>query len=214
MRASPTTPARENVVLVGVTRALLAVAVLLAGVWIYARIKSPFPFYGTTYDAKPTAYPLTGTDQDGRPWTLAQTRGKVTLVFFGFTHCPNFCPITLSYLEKARATLSPTERARTQVVFVSVDPERDTPPKLRDYVRFYSPDMTGVNIAPDPLVEAARAYGVAYQKTPLKGGSYSMTHTTATYALDPQGRLRLVYDYTQVPQVDRVAADVRELLKE
>ena len=212
--SAPATHTRQNAVLLGLTRALLAVALLLGGVWLYARIKSPFPFYGTAYDAKPAAYVLKGTDQDGRPWTLAQTRGKATLVFFGFTHCPNFCPITLSYLEKARARLSAAERARTAVVFVSVDPERDTPPRLRDYVRFYSPDLTGLHIAPDPLVQAARAYGVGYQKTPLKGGGYSITHTTATYALDPQGRLRLVYDYTQVPQVDRVAADLHELLRE
>lgn len=210
--AQPAASRPRSDLLAGLTRGLLAVALLLGGVWLYARIKSPFPFYGTTYDAKPIAYTLQGVDQDGKAWSLASTRGQVAYVFFGFTHCPNFCPITLSYLEKARATLSPEERARLKVVFVSVDPKRDTVPVLHDYVRFYSPDMTGVRIEPGPLEEATKAYAVAYQYAPLKGGDYSVTHTTATYAIDPQGRLRLVYDYTQMPQINRLAADMRELL--
>lgn len=206
--------------LVSATRALLAVAALLAGVWLYARIRNPFPYYGTTYDARPTAPAIAATDQDGRPYTLASERGKAVLLFFGFTHCPNFCPITLSYLEKARARLPEAQRQNVRVLFLTLDPDRDTPANLKSYVRFYSPDLTGLYLPPGQLKGVAQGYGVGYQKTPLtktpinQGGNYSITHTTATYLIDRAGKLRLVYDYTQLPRVDKVAADLREVLRD
>lgn len=198
----------------GLTRALLAVAVLLGGVWLYARLKSPFAYYGTTYDARPPAPDIRATDQNGKPFSLASLRGREVALFFGFTHCPDICPLTMNYLQKTRAALPPAQRDNVRVVFVSLDPARDTPAKLKDYVGFFGPGVTGLNIPEPALSGVAKSYGVGYQKASVRSANdYQINHTAATYLIDPQGRLRVLYDYTQLSQVDRVARDMQEVLR-
>ncbi len=198
----------------GLTRALLAVAALLGGVWLYARLKSNFAYYGTVYDARPTAPALSATDQDGRPFSLASLRGREVALFFGFTHCPDICPLTMHYLQKARAALPEGQRQNVQIVFVSLDPARDTPAKLKDYVGFFGPGVTGLNVPEPALSEVAGSYGVGYQKVSVRGpNDYQINHTAATSLIDPGGRLRVLYDYTQLSQVDKVARDMREVLQ-
>ena len=194
--------------------ALLAVAVLLGGVWAYVRVQAPFPYYGTTYDSKPQAFDIHATDQDGRPFRLANLRGKGVAVFFGFTHCPNICPVTLAYLEKAREALPAELRNDLRVVFVTIDPERDTVPKIRDYVRYFGPSVIGLRAAPAGLKEIAGAFGVAYAKADVNGADYQMNHTTATYLIDREGRMRLVWDYTALNAYERVARDMQHVLEE
>ena len=202
----------------GLTRALLAVAALLGGVWLYARLKSPFAYTGTVYDARPPAPAFTATDQDGRPFSLASLRGREVALFFGFTHCPDICPLTMNYLQKARAALPEGQRQNVRVVFVSLDPARDTPGKLREYVGFFGSGITGLNLPEPALGRVAKSYGVGYQKVSVRGpdsdsGDYQINHTAATYLIDPAGRLRVLYDYTQLSQVNNVARDMREVLK-
>lgn len=194
--------------------AALAVGLVLGGAWVFARARSPFPFYGTATTPPRAAPPFTGTDQDGRPWTFQPGRGgRTTALFFGFTHCPNICPLSLAYLNKAREALPAGEREKFAVVLVSVDPQRDTPAKLKEYVEFFG-RATGVRVPEPALAEVARGYGVAYQKADVKGPqSYQINHTTATYLIDASGQLRALWDYTQLPQVDRVVRDVRYVME-
>ncbi len=193
--------------------ALTAVALLLGAAWGFARLKSPYPFYGTAYNGNTVAAGFTGTDQDGKPYAFVPgASNKVTALFFGFTHCPNICPLTLAYLDKVKAALPANERDRFQTVLVSVDPARDTPARLKAYVEYFG-KASGVHIPEPALSEVARDYGVGYQRVEVKGADYQMNHTTATYLIDGSGKLRLLWDYTQLPQVDRVVADVQHVLE-
>ncbi|WP_309571564.1 SCO family protein [Deinococcus sp.] len=192
--------------------AVVGVILLLLAAWAYARWQSPHPFYGTAYQNVP-ATPLSGTAQDGRAYTFTPgAGGRTTALFFGFTHCANICPLTLSYLNKVRAALPETQRRNFQVLLVSVDPVRDTPARLGEYVSYFG-SGTGLRIPEPALGEAARAYGVGYQRVDVKGGDYQMNHTTATYLIDAAGKIRLLWDYTQLPQVERVVADVQYVME-
>ncbi|BDP44704.1 hypothetical protein DAETH_46730 (plasmid) [Deinococcus aetherius] len=194
--------------------AILAVTLLLGGVWAYARFKSPFPFSGTVYDPQTTAPALTGTGEDGRPFALSSLRGQTVAVFFGFLHCANICPTTLASLERVRQVLPEAERANFRTVLVTLDPARDDVKKLREYVTFFSPSARGVFIPEPGLSDTAAAWGVGYQKSDVKSEStYQINHTTGVYLIDREGRRRLVWDYTQLTNVDRVAADVREVMR-
>lgn len=192
--------------------ALVAVSLLLGGVWLYARFKSPFPFFGTAYTPPLTAPIFSGTDQDNKPYTFVP-HGKTTALFFGFTHCPNICPLSLTYLNKLRQRLPANERENFQIVLVSVDPQRDTPKQLKSYVSFFG-TAHGIHIPDAELKKVALSYGAGYNKADIKGpDDYQVNHTTATYLIDRQGKLRLLWDYTQLPQLDRLQADVEEVME-
>ncbi|MEF2277756.1 SCO family protein [Deinococcus sp. YIM 134068] len=194
--------------------AVCAVVLVLGGAWGYARLKSPFPFYGTAYDRPTAARTFGGTDQNGQPWTFQPGgSGRTTALFFGFTHCPNICPLSLAYLEKARQALPAAQRDRFDVVLVSVDPARDTPARLKEYVDFFGKAIA-VRIPEPDLAAAARAYGVAYQKADVRSETeYQINHTTGTYLIDASGRLRVLWDYTQLPQVERVVRDLTYVME-
>lgn len=192
--------------------AILAVSIvtlMLSGAWLFTRAKSPYPFFGTAYNSpQPAAQSFTGTDDLGRPYRFQPDSGQVTTIFFGFTNCANICPLTLSYLSKVRAELTPEQRASWKTLFVSVDPPRDTVKRMHDYVTYFG-DGTGVIIPEPQLSEVARAYAMGYQKVDVKGLSeYQINHSTGTYLIDATGHLRAVWDYTQMPQVERIKADL------
>lgn len=197
--------------------ALIAVAALLGGVWLYARIQNPFPYYGTTYTPPQTAPAFSGSDQDSRAYTFAP-QGKTTALFFGFTHCPNICPLTLTYLDKVRQRLSSEQQREFQIVFVSIDPVRDTPAQLKSYVGFFGTSpaskMLGVNVPEPQLAAVARSYGAGYSRADTGSKTeYQMNHTTATYLIDRRGQLRLLWDYTQLSNLERVQADIQEVMR-
>ena len=151
------------------------------------------------------------TDHNGKPRTLADFRGKVVVVFFGYTQCPDVCPTTLSDLAAALQKLG-ADANRVQVLFVTVDPERDTPELLSHYVPAFNPTFLGLSGDAAATAATAREFKVLYQKqagsTP---GSYSMDHTAGTFIFDPMGRLRLFASHGQGP--DPFAHDIRELLR-
>lgn len=198
----------------GLTLALLTLAAALLFL-LGTRFLTPYTPYGTTYDAPPAAPALSGTDQDGRSFSLASLRGQTVALFFGFTHCPDVCPLTLTYLERARQELPQRERKNFRVVLVSVDPARDTPAKLRDYVRFFGPGITGVNVPEPDLKKVAAAYGVWYTKTNVRSkNDYNVDHTSAVILIDAEGRRRLVWDSAQLPDLPKVGADLRQVLRD
>jgi protein SCO1/2 len=134
------------------------------------------------------------TDHNGRRRALADFKGKVVVVFFGFIHCPDVCPATLAELAQVAKQLGP-DASRMQVLFVTVDPERDTPDLLRQYVPSFHPDFVGLYGDAAATAQAAKEFKIFYQKQPQAGGGYSVDHSAGTYVLDQQGRLRLFAQY-------------------
>jgi protein SCO1/2 len=151
------------------------------------------------------------TDHNGKRRTLADFKGKVVVLFFGFTHCPDACPTTMMELATVAKQLGP-DAERMQVLFVTVDPERDTSEVLRQYVPSFNPAFIGLSGTPDETARAAKEFKIYYQKQAQPGGSYTMDHSAGTFVLDAQGRLRLfgAYGAGAVPLVH----DIRLLLKE
>jgi protein SCO1/2 len=118
----------------------------------------------------------------------------VVTVFFGFTHCPDVCPTTLAEMATVVRELGP-EAKKVQVLFVTVDPERDTAPVLKQYVPSFDPTFLGLYGDADALARTAREFKIVYQKQALPGGGYSVDHSAGTYIFDTQGRLRLYASY-------------------
>lgn len=134
-------------------------------------------------------------DHNGRPRTLADFRGKVVVIFFGFAQCPDVCPTTLSELAAVARELG-KDADRMQVLFVTVDPERDTPEVLRQYVPSFDPRFLGLYGDAEATARAAKAFKIFYQKQPPKDSTtYSVDHSAGTYILDREGRLRLYARY-------------------
>jgi protein SCO1/2 len=134
------------------------------------------------------------TDHTGKRRSLADFKGKVVVLFFGFTHCPDACPTTMAELANVAKELGP-DAERLQVLFVTVDPERDTPELLRQYVPSFHPSFLGLYGTPQETTAAAKEFKVYFQKQSQPGGSYSMDHSAGTFVLDRQGRLRLFAQY-------------------
>jgi protein SCO1/2 len=144
-------------------------------------------------------------DHTGRPRTLEEFRGKAVVVTFGFTHCPDVCPTTLADLSQAVQSLG-TQSHRVQVLFVTVDPERDTKEVLAKYVTAFDPRFLGLYGDAAATQRAAKEFKVYYEKRKT-GDSYSVDHSGQSYVIDPQGRLRLFVRH------DRIGADLAPDLK-
>ena len=152
------------------------------------------------------------TDHNGRAVTLASFKGKVVVLFFGYTHCPDVCPTTLSDMAQAMKLLRPEEEAKVQVIFASVDPERDTPEILKAYVPFFHPSFLGLYGTPEQVAQAAREFKIVYRKHVEPGASsYLVDHSAGSYVLDQTGRLRL-YLLFAMPPAD-IAHDLSVLLR-
>lgn len=151
-------------------------------------------------------------DTSGKPTTLADFAGKVVVLFFGFTHCPEVCPGTLAELALVKKQLG-ADGDRMQVVFVTLDPERDRPEILKEYVPAFDPTFVGLYGDPATIARTAKDFKVFYQKVPgPTPGSYTLDHTAAAFVFDPKGRLRLFASYGQGPEA--LAHDIGLLLHE
>lgn len=149
-------------------------------------------------------------DQDGRTFGLERLRGQWSLLFFGFTYCPDVCPSALFDLQQVHDVLSEAG-SEHQVVFVSVDPERDTPERLAEYVRYFDPDFVGVTGTEAQLSALALQIGVAYRVAPHEPGAldYTVDHSASVLLTDPEGRLHGVFPAPHNPEL--MAADVLAL---
>lgn len=153
---------------------------------------------------------LSMQDPDGKTRTLADFKGKVTVVFFGYTQCPDVCPTTMAELAQVKKSLGP-DGERIQGVFVTVDPDRDTPELLKAYMGSFDPSFVALRGTPEQTAAMAKEFKVFYAKVPGKTeGSYTVDHTAGSYVFDASGKVRLFVRYGS--GADALAADLKTLL--
>jgi protein SCO1/2 len=153
--------------------------------------------------------PFELTDQNAQPITDKDLKGRPFLVFFGFTHCPDVCPTTLFEVSEILRTLGP-DSDRIRALFITVDPERDTPAVLKDYLSSFDPHLVGVTGDPAAVATVVKSYRVYAKKVPLEGGNYTMDHTAIVYLMDKEGRFVVPFNIKRRPE--EAAADLRRYL--
>jgi protein SCO1/2 len=174
------------------TRYLAIALALIATAALAGPEQSPAVPQGVALAAPPRQITdFTLTDQDAKPWRFSSLRGAPALVFFGFAHCPDICPTTLTTLQQLEKA-APEELAGMRIVLVSVDGERDTPAVLKSYLARFSPRFIGLTGAPSEVTRIAAQFPAVFFKgiPPKPGADYAVQHTSEVYALDAQGRVR------------------------
>lgn len=187
-------------------------AVLLACPPLAAQPGRASVFHAEDITQRRLGQTLSLEDPDGKTRTLQEFRGKVVLLYFGFTHCADVCPTELARLADLKRRLGPAGNA-VQVLFVTLDPQRDTPAILRDYAPAFDPSFIALSGNPQAIAAAAHEFRVAYQKIPGSAPDrYTIDHSTYVYALDRASRLRLRFAPEQ--SIEQLQDDVRALLAE
>jgi protein SCO1/2 len=171
-----------------------------------------FQFAGQEPDQPSPAMDFALTAADGAEFRLSQQRGKIVLLSFGYTFCPDVCPTTLVELSQVRARLGAAAR-RVQVAFITLDPERDTAERLRLYTTAFDPSFIGLTGSAAQLAEVRRAYGVIAEKQVVSGtaAAYLIAHSAYTYVIDPEGRLRLLFPFGL--SIEEMTNDILQLLR-
>ncbi|OPF95559.1 SCO family protein [Rhodopseudomonas palustris] len=149
------------------------------------------------------------TDQNGQVITEQSMKGKPTLIFFGFTRCPDVCPTSLFELSQVLGAMGP-DADRINAYFVSVDPERDTPQSMKDYLSSFDPHLKGLVGTPEATEKIEKAYRVYAKKVPLKDGDYTMDHTALIYLMDKSGNFVSPFNIKRKPE--EAAADLKRYL--
>ena len=191
----------------------LAVAALAAGIGAALLMRTPGPALalqsGTLLATPRAVAPFAMVDQDARPFTQDSLKGRWTLLFAGFTHCPDVCPTTLATLRAVGDKLGARAPA---IVLLSVDPARDTPEVLRRYVGFFGNGVTGISGPSESLDALCASLGLAYVKVPgASAGEYTMDHSAALVLVDPQGRVAGYF--TPPHKVDTLADDLSRVFE-
>ncbi len=187
-------------------------ALFLSLAMLLAACSEPKLFVSTDLSMVDWGKDFSLTDHNGQARRLADFRGKAVVLFFGYTQCPDVCPTTLSTMRDAMKLLG-EDAKRVQVLFVTVDPARDTPALLAQYVPAFDSGFLGLYGDEKTIAALAKDFKVFYAKQPgSTPGSYSIDHSTGSYAFDPQGKLRLLLRHGETPQ--NVAADLKLLLSE
>jgi protein SCO1 len=192
---------------------LLGTAVLIgltavAGTLVFAR---PHAFNGSLYDPPLPAEDFALTDQRGQIFRLSENEGNIVLMFFGYSNCPDVCPVTLSDFKKIKAELGPKEE-RVRFVFITTDPERDTPERLREYLGFFDPAIIGLTGSRSELEKVWDAYGVYQAKVETGSSSgYMVDHTSLVYLIDSDNNFRMTFSFGT--EARAMAGDIAELLK-
>ncbi|HJY38524.1 MAG TPA: SCO family protein [Steroidobacteraceae bacterium] len=200
----------------------IALAAVVAIVAVTSGILSARWLLGHQADAQPAVAtatllvpprplpPLALVDQDNQPFGADRLRGAWSFVFFGFTSCPDVCPVTMSALAQTRKLLADLpEPSRPRVVMISVDPERDTPERLAAYVKGFDPAFVGATGTKPAIDELAQRMGVLVATRPLDGDNYTVDHSTSVFLVGPDGALRALFSAPHEP--DKIAADYRRI---
>jgi protein SCO1/2 len=192
-------------------RILLALGAFVAGLVLFSAVifivtgRTPTPIAMTSA----VGGPFKLTDQNGKTITDADMRGHAFLVFFGFTHCPDVCPTTLFDVSEVFRSLGPDGKD-VRALFITVDPERDTPAVLKDYLSSFDPRIVGVTGDDASIKAAEKAYRVYAKKVPLDGGSYTMDHTAIVYLMSKDGHFVAPFSLKRRPEES--AADLKRYL--
>lgn len=183
---------------------LLVLALLLAG------CDTQPQFGNTDISAAGYATDFALTDHTGKPRTMADFRGKAVVIFFGYTQCPDVCPTTMTGMAEAMRLLG-EDAGKVQVLFVTVDPERDTPQLLAQYVPVFNPGFLGLYADAQTIARTAQEFRIFYKKQPgSTPTTYTVDHSAGSYVYDPQGRLRLYIKHGEKPEV--IAKDLKLLV--
>jgi protein SCO1/2 len=198
----------KNYAWIGIFGALLVIVLVAAFVLPNLR---PYAFHGTLIESQKAAPDFTLTDQNGHSTSLSDFRGRVVVMNFGYTFCPDVCPATLAEVNRALDQLGEAA-SQVQVIMVTVDPERDTPQVLSEYLAHFNPDFIGLTGSLEQTTQAASAYGVYSEKSAGSDtSSYMMDHTSSLFVIDQQGYIKLIYPFG-TPAKD-IASDLEQVLK-
>jgi len=202
----------QSIALAAIVAIVAVSAGLLSARWLLQQQTGTQPAVATATLLSPPRPlpPLALVDLDNRRFDASRLRGGWTLLFFGFTSCPDACPLTMTALAETNKLLAdlPAER-RPRVLMISVDPERDTPERLAGYVRAFDPTFGGATGTKAEIDELARRIGVLVATRPLEGGSYTVDHTTSVFLVDPNGALRALFSAPLTPKL--IAEDYRRI---
>jgi protein SCO1 len=193
-------------------RILLVLSAFLAGLVLCLAVVVLISGGGPSPIVSPTAAiggPFRLLDQDGKPITDHDLAGRPFLVFFGFTHCPEVCPTTLFEISEILRSLG-SDADRVRALFITVDPERDPPAAMKDYLSSFDPHLAGLTGDPAAVAAVAKAYRVYYKKVPLDQGGYTMDHTAIVYLMDKEGRFVAPFSLKRTTEV--AAADLRRYM--
>jgi protein SCO1/2 len=192
------------------TRILLVLGAFVAGLVFFSTVVFIVTGRGPAPVAMPSAVggPFALTDQNGKPITDKDMAGHPFLVFFGFTHCPDVCPTTLFDVSEIFRALGPDKQVRA--LFITVDPERDTPQVMKDYLSNFDPRITGATGDEAAVAAAIKGYRVYAKKVPLDGGDYTMDHTAIVYLMGKDGRFIAPFNMKRRP--NEAAEDLKRYL--
>ena len=203
--ANPRTPPRFALVAIVFAGALvIAAGVLLA----LALRETPRGAAGTAL-ASAIGGPFQLIDQNGKPFSDADLKGKWHLIFFGYTHCPDACPTALNEMSLALDRLG-MKRDEVGVVFITVDPVRDTPEALKSYVQSFDAPIVALTGSPEAIAQAAKAYRVFYARHPRSDGDYDMDHSAVIYVMNPEGRFTATF--TPDSSADAIVQRLQKLI--
>jgi protein SCO1/2 len=191
----------------------LGIGIVVVTGWLLIACQSSAPsFKGTVLDPPQAVTDFTLTDQHGKTFRLSDQRGQVVLLFFGYTFCPDVCPMTLGTWKRVYEALGDAAE-RVRFVFVTVDPERDTPERLREHLENFNPDFIGLTGTPDELEPVYQQFGVYYEKdtTTKSAAGYLVSHTASAFVVDPDGQWRLRHSFGT--PVEDIVHDIKQLLK-
>lgn len=190
---------------------MLFVIVLLWGIilYVYLNSNSKADYYGIVYKREAPEFTL--TDQDGDQVSLSDFEDKVVLIFFGYTNCPDICPMTMSVMNNVVDQLG-DQADHVQVVFVTVDPERDTQQKLKSYIPYYNKSFVGLTGTPEEIDKVADDYNVYYSKEEVESSSeYLMGHNSSVLLITPDGEIFLRYPQNRMDPAS-IAGDIKRIL--
>jgi cytochrome oxidase Cu insertion factor (SCO1/SenC/PrrC family) len=189
--------------------AIFFTAVTASTLWILGNRAAQPENHSTTQGEAQIGGPFSLVDQNGERRSEADFRGRYMLVFFGFTNCPDVCPTTLAMISEAFNKLG-AKADQIVPIFISIDPERDTPEILKSYLASFGPRFVGLTGTAAEVANVAQVYRVYYQKAPLEGGGYTMNHSSIIYLMDKRGKFVAHYEIENGP--DALAADLAKRL--
>jgi protein SCO1/2 len=200
-----------------VSRLLLALLVFAALALGGCSSQDTYAYRGTPYNPVVPAPDIVGVRAGNVPFRLSDLKEKIKMVFFGYTFCPDVCPTTLSNMRSVYKKLNPEDQKRVAMIFVSVDPERDTPEKLAEYVNAFDPAFYGVHVDADPLTALKKAYNVYAEKhvevgKPMDPVNYFVDHTAAVFLIDKDNKLREIFPNDD--PINDYLVDVQHLLSQ